>query len=384
MIDMERMNIALIGCGGIANLHVNGYKDLHTRGLRAFKIAAVCDSVKDNAEAKARAIRHYQGSKPKIYTTLEETLKSESLDAVDVCLPHNIHHTVASRCLEQGLHIIIEKPLGITMRTARGIITKAEKHKRVLAVAENYRRSPENRAIWWSIKQGLIGEPRMIIWTSAGWMTQPWGWREDRMTSGGSWVFDGGVHLADLDRYHLGMEAVEVYSVNDIFEPVKKGTRVTVDDMTMAIIRYEPRAYAQWLWTRVAPAERINMRVIYGSKGAVTKEGLRVQKEDCVESCGIETLRGRMVESLSPEELEKWFPNGATDTFATELYDFYDSIMNERKPEVDGWEAYKDMAIPLGFYESAVLDKPVKIKDIEELRVEEYQRRINEKLGIRG
>ena len=204
------------------------------------------------------------------------------------------------------------------------------------------------------------------------------------MIAGGSWVFDGGVHLADLDRYHLGAEAVEVYSVNDTFEPLKKGVKVTVDDMTMAIIRYEGGAYAQWLWTRVAPAKSIGMRIIYGSKGAITDEDIQIQREDCTESYGIGTLRRRMTESLSHEELEGWFPSGATDTFATELYDFYDSIVNRRKPEVDGWEAYKDMAIPIGFYESAVLGQPVKIEDIEGLKVEEYQGEINEKLGLKG
>jgi predicted dehydrogenase len=380
---MERLGIALVGCGGIANLHVNGYRDLCTRGLGVLEVKAVCDTVFDSAKAKAEAIACFQGEKPGIYQELDELVGNESLDAVDLCLPHNVHHNVASRCLGEDLHVIIEKPLGITMRAARSIIGEAEKHGKVLAVAENYRRSPENRAKWLAIKQGLIGKPRMIVWSAAGWNSQPWGWREDKMIAGGSWVFDGGVHLADLDRYHLGAEAVEVYSVNDTFEPLKKGVRVTVDDMTMAIIRYENRAYAQWLWTRVAPAKRIGMRVIYGSKGAITDEDVQIQKEDRTEIYGIGTLRQRMMESLSNEELESWFPRGATDTFATELYDFYDSIVNKRKPEVDGWEAYKDMAIPIGFYESAVLDQPVRIEDIEGLRVEEYQGEINERLGLK-
>jgi len=379
---MERLNIALIGCGGIAEYHVNGYKDLYTRGLKAFNIKAVCDVSKDNAESKAEMIKNFQGSKPKIYTELEDLLKNESLDAVDMCLPHNVHHDAASRCLERGLHVITEKPLGITMRAAKKIIAAAEKHGKVLAVAENYRRTPENRTIWWTIQQGLIGEPRIIVWAWAEWMIEPWGWREKKMIAGGSWVFDGGVHFADLDRYHLGMEAVEVYSVNETYEPVKKGVEITVDDMTMAIIRYEKGVYAQWFWTRVAPGKRIEMRVIYGSKGAVSNEGLHIQKEDSVESYRITSLNRKMMKSLSPEELERWFPKGSTDTFATELYDFYDSVVNKRKPEVDGWEAYKDMAIPLGFYESATLGKPVKIKDVEELKVEEYQKEINEKLGI--
>ncbi|MEM2905552.1 MAG: Gfo/Idh/MocA family oxidoreductase [Candidatus Bathyarchaeia archaeon] len=379
---MEKLNVALIGCGGMAGAHVNGYRDLYTRRLRVFAVKALCDVSEENAKAKQEAISGFQEDKPKIYKDVEEMLKAESLDAVDICLPHNIHHIVASRCLQEGLHVIIEKPLGVTMRAAKIILEEAERHGRTLAVAENYRRSPENRAIWWAIRQGLIGEPRMIVWTAAGWGPAPWGWREEKLVAGGSWVFDGGVHLADLDRYHLGREAVEVYAVTDTFEPVKRGVHVTVDDMTMAIIRYAKRAYAQWLWTRVAPGKDINMRVVYGSKGSLSGEELLVQKEDAVERRRLGVVERDMRKSLKPEELERWFPGGATDTVATELYDFYDAVTSRRKPEVDGHEAYRDMAIPLAFYESAELGQPVKVDDVESLRIESYQKEINEKLGI--
>lgn len=363
--------------------HLAGYKALYTAGLKVFNIKAVCDTYEPNAKRKAEAVESIQGRRPNIYLDFEEMIKREDLDAVDIALPHNIHHTVASRCLEEGLHVIIEKPLGITMRAAKLIIEAAEKYSKTLAVAENYRRSPENRAIWWAIRQGYIGNPRMIVWMAAGWNPNPWGWREDRFAAGGSWVFDGGVHLADLDRYQLGREALDVYAATETFDPVKKGVKVTVDDMTMAIIRFEGRVYAQWLWTRAAPGRELNLRIIYGSQGALNGEGLKIQKEDSVEVYRMHMLVDRMMRSLKPEERESMFPRGITDTFATELYDFYSSIVEKRKPEVDGWEAYRDMAIPLGFYESAVLGRPVKIKDVEELKVEEYQGEINERLGIR-
>lgn len=379
---LEKVSIALVGCGGIASSHVSGYRDLYTQNLRVFNIRALCDISVENSKEKRRAITGFQQCRPEIYDDFEEMLRKESLDAVDICLPHNMHHNVALKCLQEGLHVIIEKPLGITMRAAKKIMDEAEKRRKVLAVAENYRRTPQNRAIWWAIRQGMIGEPRMVMWAASYWGPRPWGWREDKFVAGGSWVFDGGVHLADLDRYQLGMEAVEVYSVNCTFDQVKGGVKVTVDDMTMATIRYNKRVYAQWFWARAAPAKRVNMRVIYGSKGALTERELLTQKGESVEVKRIETIRSEMTRSLKREEKERWFPRGVTNTFATELYDFYDSIVNKRKPEVDGIEAYRDMAIPLGFYESAVLNRPVKIRDIEEMKIEEYQREINEKLGI--
>ncbi|MEM1507988.1 MAG: Gfo/Idh/MocA family oxidoreductase [Candidatus Bathyarchaeia archaeon] len=380
---MEKINIALIGCGGISNAHIGGLRALSTSGLKIFNVKAVCDVAEKNAEEKANLIHYFQDSKPRVYTDIDRMLREESLDAVDICLPHNIHHTVASQCLERGLHVIIEKPLAITMRAAKRIIDEASKHNKVLAVAENYRRAQKERAFWWAIREGLIGEPRIVLWSAMSWGPKPWGWREDKFSAGGSWVFDGGVHWADLDRYQLGREAIEVFAMCHTFDPVKENVKVTVDDMTIAIIRYEGNVFSQWIWTRATPAKRIYMHTICGSKGNLSDDGIHLETEyGKIETKSIDTLVEEMRRNLPKETLEKLFPRGITDTFAIELYDFYDSVVSKGKPEVDAIEAYKDMAIPLGFYESAKLNKPVRVKDVEDLLVEEYQKEINEKLSI--
>jgi len=89
---MEKLNIALIGCGGIAGNHVNGYRDLHIQDLRVFEIKAVCDVSTENAKAKSETIGRFQRDTPKIYTDIDAMLKEESPDAVDVCLPHNVQN----------------------------------------------------------------------------------------------------------------------------------------------------------------------------------------------------------------------------------------------------------------------------------------------------
>jgi len=379
---MEELKIGLIGCGGIATAHVNGYKELFLRGIRVFLIKAVCDVIEDKAREKASMIEAFQGIKPKIYTNYEDMVKFEDLDAVDICTEHRSHHVIANFCLSSGLDVIIEKPLAITMRAARTILDTAKKYKRVLAVAENYRRSPINRTIKWCIDQGLIGSPRIVLWHSAHWTSLPLGWRGDKLVAGGSWVFDGGVHLADLDRYHLGREADEVYGVVRLFEPLRGGQRLTVDDTAMAIMKYGD-IIVQWLWTIAAPAKSINARIVYGSKGYIDDHVLRIQESpDKIIEMNLHHVFRRMMNSLDVEKMEEMFPRGITDTFATELYDFYLATTKGKKPEVDGEEAYKDMAIPLAIYESSILGRPVKVKDVEELRIEEYQKEINDSLSL--
>jgi predicted dehydrogenase len=377
------LSIALIGCGSIANAHVDGYRELCSGGLKTIKVRAVCDINIKNAKSKSEAIDKFQKEKPKVYTNYENMLREESLNAVDICLPHNLHHTVASYCLEKDLHVIIEKPLGITMRAAKILVDKVKKHNKILAVAENYRREPNARAIHWAIQEGLLGKPRFVVWMGVSWRASPWGWRENKLVSGGSWVFDGGVHWADLDRYLLGKEAIDVMAMTHTFNPIKKGAKVTVDDMTMGIVRFEDDIYSQWLCTNAAPGKGLWLHNIYGSTGSVSNEEITIQKkEDLVETQSIANLVKQMKENLDSETLERYFPNGVTHSFSTELYDFYTAIKNRGKPEVDALEGYRDMAIPLGFYESAKSRNIIKIKDVLELRIEDYQGEINDKLGI--
>jgi len=380
---MDKLNIALVGCGGMAGSHVEGYKDLYGRGLRVFDLRATCDVSEENAKNKAQAIELFQNSKPKIYTNLEKMLKNETLDAVDICLPHNIHHSVAIECLNKGIHVMIEKPMAITMRAAKLMIDKVNKSGKILAVAENYRWEPKQRAFRWAIQKGHIGEPRIIVWSATGYGPKPWGWRETKLIAGGSWVFDGGVHWADLDRYQLGREAIEVFAATHTFDKVKEGVNVSVDDMTMAITKFDYNVYSQWLWTRATPAKGMYTHTICGSKGALSDEGMQIQKEEGkIETLSVNGLTNDMKKDLPKEEIDRFFPEGSINTVATELYDFYTSIINKRKPEVDAQEGYKDMAIPLGFYESAFLGRAVKIKDIEELRLEGYQQEINQDLKL--
>ncbi len=84
----------------------------------------------------------------------------------------------------------------------------------------------------------------------------------------------------------------------------------------------------------------------------------------------------------SEYEKEKLFPGGVTDTIGIELKDFADAIRYGNKPEVDGIEGFKDQAICMAAFESSCLNQPVSIRDIEDCKIENYQREINDALGV--
>ena len=180
------LQMGLIGCGGIMGVHAESLKQLWEKGYRSFLIPAVCDCDANRAEDMVARIAEWQGTQPRVYTFFEEMLSQEhDMRAVDLALVHRIHHSVAVPCLKAGKHVTIEKPLGLTMRACRAIIDAAKRHKRVLQVAENYRRSPQERAINWAIREGMIGDLRMIFWLDVGERLWYWGWRDDVEQAGG-------------------------------------------------------------------------------------------------------------------------------------------------------------------------------------------------------
>ena len=159
----EQVKLAMVGCGGIALAHVNGYKNLVNAGYDRVRIAALCDVNPDNLASMASTIEADFGYRPNSYATAEEMLASEEVDAADVCLPHAYHHTGAIPCLEQGVACMVEKPIGITVRATRKMMEAAEKSGATLAAAEQIRRCTGARTIEWAINdQKMIGAPRFF------------------------------------------------------------------------------------------------------------------------------------------------------------------------------------------------------------------------------
>lgn len=388
---MSELEIALIGCGGMMGAHVHrGFKSLWERNFRPFKIVACVDVKEQSAQRLADEIAQWQGLRPKVYTSVEDFLTHESsVDAVDISVPHYLHHTVALACIETGKHVLIEKPLAITMRAARKIIDAAKSKGLILSVAENYRRAPHHRAINWAIRQGRIGEPKQVYWVDVFERLWYWGWRDHLEFAGGGWTLDGGVHFADLMRYHVG-EVVEVSARMANFNPIRfrkvnggeEQIMATTEDTTHALLKFENGALGVWVEAITAPAKQIGLHFIYGTEGAVDlNKGLFLRGRD--EPIPIEHLQNEFMASINDSEKERLFPLGITDDIAQEIHEFLVACLNnDPKVEVDGEEGYKSQAVCMAIYESATLKQTISVADVMALKVESYQRPLNERWQI--
>ena len=382
--------MGLIGCGGMSGAHMRGYQELWSKGIKSFDIIAACDIDASRAEERATQAHEFQGgTKPAVYTDVEEMLtKHSDLDCVDICALHSAHHTLAVTALEAGTHVIIEKPLGITMRACKLILDAAEKNGRILSVAENYRLDRVQRARRWAVRQERIGDPRMFFWVEVGEGLGKWSWRNFKMDAGGGWVLDGGVHFTDLMRFILDAEVVEVYAINKAYEPYRYddpaarqgGYDVDVEDAMISAIKFERGITAQWTWVGSGPGNGISRRTVYGSEGSLDFEaGLTPRGGETISN---EVLLQEFLAHISDDEREYYFPSGVENTVAIELKYFVDAVTTGGKPEVDGIEGMKSEAICMAVYESGWHGRPVTLAEIESCKLEGYQGEINEKLGI--
>ena len=153
-MQTDKVRLAIIGCGGMAGAHLNAYIGLKNRGIDIFDFVAMCDVDIDRAkDFAARAAEVQEGAAPKVYEDIDKMLAQERLTAADICGPHFLHHTLAIACFEAGVDVIVEKPLGVTVRAGWKMIKSAEAHNRILATAEQVRRWVGPRTVEWLINQ---------------------------------------------------------------------------------------------------------------------------------------------------------------------------------------------------------------------------------------
>ncbi len=149
---MEGLRVGVIGSGFIAKQkHVPAWK----RMGRKAQVVALCDPNQQQAEQLAR-----EHEIPKVYGDFQEMLRTERLDAVDICSPPRTHSDIAIRSLEAGAHAMIEKPMAVGTEECDRIIAASQKTGRKICVAHSDLFYPSFLKARELVKQGAIGEFR--------------------------------------------------------------------------------------------------------------------------------------------------------------------------------------------------------------------------------
>jgi predicted dehydrogenase len=203
---MEKLNVALVGCGRIADLHIQGYKK-----NRNARIYAVCDINPDIAKARKR-----EWKAVKSYTDYSELLADNKIDAVEILTPQTLHEDMVLDAIEAGKHIALQKPMTINISSANRILKETQNKTKtrdfVFKITENYVFYPPIVLAKKMITSGDIGDPlhvriKFIGGPTGGWKVpeSAWQWRiQEAREKRGPITFDHGHHLWSTAWYLLG------------------------------------------------------------------------------------------------------------------------------------------------------------------------------------
>lgn len=416
---MDPLRIGIVGCGRILPAHLRGYRLLREAGVDDFRITAlvarrpedafmfrkrgegppprppVSNDPNDPLAAPHSYVSDFQPEAlPEVYPTVEAMLAAGVVDAVDITASLPVHHTIGLTCLEAGKHLMVEKPLAITVKAGRLLVEAAERRGLTLGVAETVRYQRPTRLARWLIERGEIGRPQMVAAVSIG--TAEWSpdrivaetaWRHRRLEAGGGASLDMGVHLAHRLRYLIG-EVDTMTAVARVFEPervrrdaegrVVERVAADADDAFFALPEFEGGATGTVSFTWAGHGEPTRFpegTIVYGDRGCL--KGTTVVRDGGVREDGAELFARE-----AGDARERYFPFGLTDPFALGYLDWLRAIRAGGQPETSGADALRDLATAYAIMESATARAPVAVADVLAGRIDAYQQPIDAFYGL--
>ncbi len=230
-----------------------------TDGAELVAIAARSESSVDAAK------QAYPGAD--VYSDFRQLVERDDLDFVDVVVPSHLHHEVATAVLRSGKHLLLEKPMGVSLAECDDMIRTANDHDRLFAVGHELRLS----SMWGKAKQmiddGFIGKPlyALVELSRNPYRLGADGWRYD-ISRVGSWILEEPIHFFDLARWylHAAGEPEKIYATANS----RQQDHPELHDNFSAIMHFFGGAYAVVSQTLAAFEHHQTIKVT-GTKGAL-------------------------------------------------------------------------------------------------------------------
>lgn len=319
---------ALLGAGMMGRTHSQAHK-----GLKNARIKWVFDRDLDRAQQLANQHDGAQAT-----DDLNQVLDDPSVQAVDICLPTDLHKEFTLKAAAAGKHVFSEKPVARTLDDARAMITACRDAGVKFMVGHVLRFFHEYTAARDVVLSGQIGEAKVIRATRAGefpvWSADNWYADYDR--SGGP-IVDLIIHDIDFIRWTFG-EVKRVYAR-------------CRDHYALVTMRLHSGAicHVEGSWAHPPGTPFTTKLEVAGTEGLYWTDN----------QSSIPVRIMRVEDGNFRYETDSPFP---ADPYALELEHFYDCIINGTEPLVSGEDALRTLEVVLAAYESSKTGQPVDVK----------------------
>lgn len=392
------LTLGIIGTGIMGQRHIRGLGRLRQTGRLRYDVAGICDVVSDNAQKAASTAEELLGRRPQVFQSLEQMQHGLSqLDAVLITTSPGTHADIGVAAMQANVHVMVEKPIGLTVKQGWRLVDAADANEVKLAVAENYRRDPINRLARALLDAGAIGKPFLAVQSSSGSggnvIITPW--RHLRKSCGIS--IDMGVHYTDMLEYFMGPieSVVGMGAVVDKQRLGEDGKTYPADaeDLTVGAMRFHSGAIGNWLLNMAGRGIGHFSRIIYGTGGSLSIPGDRTGHPLQL----VQRVNGKDI-AVPDDELLRLVPEFHVDATTAALFggerlasynlpwydidagllaiehdDFASAILESRQPEVSGEAGLRDLAVMYGFLESERVGRIVHIDELISGAVSAYQ-----------
>jgi len=333
----KKLGFGIIGIGNVSTIHAKCIQQLEDSEL-----IAVCSRSEQKAK---KALQEYGVS---YYTNYMDLVKRDDIDVISICTPSGMHLEPAVAAAEAGKHVIVEKPIEITLKRADKIIEACRKTNVKLSVIFQNRFGNAVQKLRKAVQEGLLGKlilgDACVKWHRTQEYYDIGGWRGTLKGDGGGALINQSIHTIDLLQWIMG-------SVKTVYGKVGTFTHtIEGEDMGLALLTFENGAMGVIEGsTCVYPGfpERLE---IHGEKGTVVLEGGKIKTWEIQET----------------NEKPRDFFNigktgGASDPMAISIkghlaqyQDMIDAILEDREPMVNGIEGRKALEIVVAIYRSSI------------------------------
>jgi predicted dehydrogenase len=334
-METKPVNVAILS---FAHFHAYSY----ARALKELPSARLSAVFDDDKERGFQAAKRYGVD---FYEDYERLLKREDIEAVVIASENAKHARMTIAAAEAGKHVLVEKPMAISLKDADEMIRASRKAGVKLQVCYVMRYSRPAIIVKEILDRGTIGKLRAIVGTNrlrhfqGDWFVRP-------ELSGGGAIMDHTVHLADLMRWYTGSEVETVYT--EIGTNVDRSLRVEDCFLTLLDFRNGVKATIDGSWSRPESFYTwgdVTLEVL-GSEGAVLLDAFRQVAYLCLSG-----------EPKNPYQWHQW----GCDVDKEMVRDFLSCIREDREPRATGYDGRQGTEITLASYESAKAGRPLKL-----------------------
>ncbi|MDD4953490.1 MAG: Gfo/Idh/MocA family oxidoreductase [Candidatus Omnitrophica bacterium] len=346
---MGKIKIGIVGCGKISERaslpNLVNYQD-------KCEVVCLCDIIKDKADALAQK---FSLKGVDILTDWRQLAARKDIDAVFVNTPNYLHEEIAVGAMNNKKHVLVEKPIAISVAAADNMVEAAKKNKVFIMVEQTQRFDPVHQAAKKVLESGVLGRIHNIRGRigHAGpeyWSEGKPGWYYEKEKSGGGCMVDIGVHIADLVRYFKAKKVTEVFATIGTLEK-----KIPVDDNATVLLKFEDGTKGEFecSWT-TRPYEVLTY--CYGEKGKMTtsiggnQPILVTYAKAGANQDPNHTLKGEIPEIA------------AGNGWENAVHYFIDCITKGEEPFVSGEEGRETIKVIAAAYESNKTGKWIQIK----------------------